>query len=151
MPSRHRCATCHSYFVRNKKERPEHLYRYGVRVVKPSWCATCGKGEVYAAGECRACRHYRNKHGKRRPRYLWDDSCRCRTCGIPIASLGRDSNGYRRQVNGRCDACAEYKRRTGKARPKHLWGAGPHGWCECGYPAVDLVGKDIPVCERHRE
>lgn len=147
---RRRCATCHSYFVRNKRERPESLYRYGVRVVKPAWCVTCGSANVYAAGECRACRIHRNRTGKARPRFRWDPDCRCRTCGVPIASLGKTKSG-RRQVNGRCDACAAYLYRTGKARPKHLWGAGPHGWCECGFPAVALIGKDIPVCERHKE
>lgn len=150
---RRRCATCHSYLMRNKQERPERLYRYGITAVsKPAWCAVCGKGKIRRRCLCAACYDYARRHkGRRRPRWFWSDEYRCKNCKIPLASFEKRADGRRRQTRGMCLPCYNYTLRSGQPRPRHLWGAGPHGWCECGFPAVALVGKDIPVCERHRE
>ena len=120
------------------------------RQIKRGWCSNCGSTDVMTTGMCPQCRRYWLKYGKKRPRHLWDTDAVCRNCKVPLHALGRFNNGSRRQARGLCTPCNEYKQRTGQPRPKHLWGDGPHGWCECGYPAVALV-EDIPVCARHRE
>lgn len=74
----------------------------------------------------------------------------CKVCGVPLSALGIH-NGRKRQRRGKCETCASYWRKYRRERPRYLWGIGPAGWCECGYPAVDLVDGDIPVCDRHRE
>ncbi len=117
---------------------------------KRQWCKNCGRMENWRSGLCEACYHYWLRHRMKRPRHLWDDEMGCKNCGVPLKSQGLFKGGERRQRKGYCIPCAAYKLRTGKHRPKHLWGDGPHGWCECGYPAVALV-EDMPVCVRHRE
>lgn len=150
---RSRCSGCYKYWKVHHIERPEHLYKrvlIGDRGGKPGWCEVCGNTKVHTSGKCITCYDRWVKGRPRRAKWLWDEDYRCKTCGIPLKSIGHYKNGRRRQVKGYCVACYKYKRRTGQPRPKHLWGDGPLGFCECGYPAVALV-EDIPVCVRHQE
>lgn len=144
--NRSRCPGCYTYWRTHQAERPGRLYGRKLpldRIGKPAWCEVCGDTNVLAGGKCSACYKYWLKYKKKRPRHRWDPEYRCKTCGIPLAVLDR-------QANGRCNACYMYRSRHGADRPRELWGDGPHGFCECGYPAVALV-EDIPVCVRHRE
>lgn len=116
-----------------------------------SWCKICGQFDRrLRCNMCGACYKFFRLHRKNRPRHLWDHEARCKNCNIPLTVLGKYDSGAKRQKKGYCDPCYNYHLRYGKARPKHLWLDGPHGFCECGYPAVALV-EDIPVCARHRE
>lgn len=152
-----RCHACWIYHKRTQSERPQRLWNRDLGVYekdKPHWCRNCTSPSVVARRRCGACNQYYKKHGKERPRHLWDSEMGCINCGIPLASLPRRSYGIyqrRRQNKGRCQACHSYRRKYGRERPRHLWGVGPHGWCECGWPAVTLVAKKIPVCVRHQE
>ena len=150
---RSRCSGCYKYWKVNHVERPERLYKrvsIGDRGGRAGWCEVCGNTKVHASGKCVTCYDRWVKDKSRRPKWLWDDDYRCKTCNVPLKSMGHYKNGRRRQVKGYCVACYKYKRRTGSPRPRELWGDGPHGFCECGYPAVALV-EDIPVCGRHKE
>lgn len=137
-------------FVDDHIGQPVTDIRERHRKIKKGWCANCGSTKVMTVGLCSPCRRYWLKHGRKRPKHLWSSDVVCKNCRMPLGGVGKLNSGARRQRKGRCLPCAEYMKRTGKARPKHLWGDGPHGWCECGYPAVALV-EDIPVCARHRE
>lgn len=150
---RSRCATCYNYYSRTGKERPPELYGRKLPVDltgTPQWCEVCGDTRLWRGNKCQACYAYWVKHRKKRPKRLWDDDATCRNCGIPLNAVGKQKSGRRRQAKGYCLNCYTYKNRTGKERPKEFWGDGPHGFCECGYPAVALV-QDIPVCARHKE
>lgn len=115
------------------------------------WCKICGEFDKrIRLGMCDACYKFFLVHRKKRPRHLWDEDATCKNCDIPLSALGKYSSGQKRHKKGYCDPCYNYQLRHQKPRPKHLWGDGPHGWCECGYPAVALV-EDIPVCVRHKE
>lgn len=151
---RSRCATCSTYWYTNKKERPPELHNRSLPVDRnncPAWCDVCGNTALWRGNKCQACYQYWQANRKKRPRYLWDTEMGCKCCGVPLSSVGYQKSGKRRTVRGFCLACYEYRRTNGKARPRHLWGIGPAGWCECGYPAVAVIDKDLPVCERHRE
>jgi len=117
----------------------------------PKWCKVCGHLKVYLKGRCVSCYYYHQRHGIERPRHLWDKEAKCKTCGIPLASLGVNPAGRRRQQKGRCIPCVLYIRDHGVERPRRLWGIGEYGWCECGRPATALVDGDIPVCNIHKE
>jgi hypothetical protein len=117
---------------------------WGAHRDAPRWCKRCRTYGELRSGLCGACYEYKRRNKKSRPRYCWDEDIGCRNCGIPLKSIRQNAKGH-------CYACAQYQRRTGKDRPRHLWGIGPAGWCECGYPAVAIIDKDIPVCVRHRE
>ena len=153
-PNRSRCAACYRYYREHRQERPLALWSRTLSVDRgsaPAWCEVCGDIRIDCGGKCNACYGYWIKHRRKRPRYWWDVDAVCKTCRIPLASVGRYRTGRPRWIKGHCPACYRYKERTGKARPRHLWGIGEHGWCDCGFPAVAIVSKDIPVCERHRE
>lgn len=148
-----RCRGCYTYFSRHGTERPFDLYKRVLgrhRRQAPRWCSNCGHPHVYANLRCYACYKYRWRNGVERPRHKWDNEAGCIVCGIPLATLPVQSNGRRYSASGMCYPCYQYRSRTGEDRPRHLWGIGPHGWCECGYPAVVTV-EGMPVCERHRE
>ncbi len=116
------------------------------------WCKVCGALEVYGYGRCYNCYRYYYRHKRERPRHFWDKNHTCKTCGVPLSSLGVYDDGVkvrRRQVKGRCHACRIYLYRCKRERPERLWGIGPAGWCECGFPAVAVV-EDNPVCNRHK-
>lgn len=129
--------------------RKELQRRRGVRPHR--WCKVCGEFDTrLRLGMCGTCYKFFRLHRKNRPKHLWNSEGRCKNCNIPLAALGKYDSGAKRQKRGYCDPCYNYQSRYGKARPKHLWMDGPHGFCECGYPAVALV-EDIPVCTRHKE
>ena len=145
-----RCQACYRYWRKHGTERPlamceKKSYRHAK--VKPHVCKVCKDPNIVSNGRCNACHSYYRRHkGKARPRHLWDKTCPCATCGVPLGTVvGRTVSGY-------CGACYAY-RRYGKERPRHLWGIGPHGWCSCGRPAYHLsnaigqcaICKDTPV------
>lgn len=143
-----RCAACYAHWVATGTERRSRRTRTHQQM---KWCKRCGGLQVYAFNRCVTCYRYRRKHGKDRPKYLFDDNPCCGNCGIPLRTLISGSGKRTTSVKGVCEPCYNYKRRFGKERPRHLWGAGEHGWCDCGYPAIALVDGDIPVCNRHKE
>ena len=104
----------------------------------PHWCKNCGSLSVEYSRRCKNCNVYHRRHGRERPRHLWDIDCKCRTCKRPLKGI--------RKAKGKCDACYEYKRRFGRERPKELWGDGKFGWCECSGQANHLI-DDFPLCE----
>lgn len=148
-----RCQACYTYFYRHGVERPMELHRRKTltdRGGQPAWCEVCGNPNVFMSGKCSACYEYWKTHKKKRPKYMWDEDAKCKNCGYPLKAVGVENSGQRRCRKGLCNPCRHYRQKMGKDRPKHLWGDGPHGFCECGYPAVALV-EDIPVCVRHQE
>ncbi len=145
--ARNRCEACYRHLQLTGQERTSRRTRTSQQM---KWCKRCGSLKVYAFNRCKTCYRYRWEHGKDRPKYLFDDNPCCKNCDAPLRTLISRSGKRSTSIKGFCEACYNYKRRFGKDRPQHLWGAGPVGWCECGYPAVALV-EDIPVCSRHKE
>ncbi len=123
-----RCDTCYSYLKRTKHDRPQSRCQ---PQPAPTWCKNCERSGLIIGGRCLTCRGYYKRHGKERPRRLWDNQSPCRICGIP--------KFMRKQIRGRCVNCDRYKRTYGTERPQRLWGIGPHGWCECGWPAIEQI------------
>jgi hypothetical protein len=131
-----------------------HIGQFDHVVVKARWCKVCGNPRLHKTRRCYTCYGFWLRNGHDRPRHLWDVDAKCSNCNFPLSAVGvkvqRDGIERRRQCNGRCQTCDSYWRKYKRERPKYLWGDGPHGFCECGYPAVALV-EDIPVCVRHQE
>lgn len=142
-----RCAACYRHWKKYGTERKSRRTRTPQQM---KWCKRCGRLQVYAFNRCVTCYRYRRIHGKDRPKYLFDDEQRCQNCSIPLRTLISASGKRTTSIKGICEACYNYKRRFGIERPQRLWGAGPEGWCDCGYPAVALV-EDIPVCAKHAQ
>lgn len=141
-----RCRACKAYLYRNKKEKPLEeckKVRYSYRkTAKPTHCRVCQKPEVVSQGRCRNCARYWRVHQKPRPRYMWDPTCPCKTCGVPLGTVKLAKAGW-------CDPCYTYQHHVKRERPRELWGIGPHGWCACGRPAyhlVDGIGK-CAICK----
>lgn len=129
---RGRCMSCAKYFRLNGTERPEYFW-------SSKFCSNCSESLAYARGRCEACNRYFCRHGAERPRHYFKDAT-CMNCKKPLLNDRCPTKGF-------CENCRQYSRRNnGKNRPKRLWGVGPHGWCDCGQPAVELI-EDIPVCK----
>jgi hypothetical protein len=134
------CSACYHYQnAHNGKKRPRHLWA-------EKRCRTCGRSNVtMTKGECRTCYEYRYLYGKDRPAHLWQrwnpivlprqaGMCHCKVCGKPAAVLFRQ----------RCTSCYGYWWRNRCERPPHLWQRwAPHGWCDCGAPAVTTVTLNV--------
>lgn len=130
------CSNCARWWYRHKTPRPEQYYN---PTPKCKWCKNCGALSNSMRGEiCSTCYNYQLRNGKKRPRYLWNTEKTCKTCGKPL--MTNDN------VKGYCRSCYRYKRRTGQPRPRHLWNIGPHGWCECSWPAITVI-DDMPLCK----
>lgn len=133
------CVACYQYQRVHHKPRPRHLWA-------EKRCKTCGRPNVpMTKGECRTCYYYRHTYGKERPAHLWQrwnptvqpkqkGMQHCVVCGKPCQERFRQ----------RCSSCYSYWWKNRKDRPAHLWQRGaPHGWCECGQPAVTEVTLQV--------
>jgi hypothetical protein len=141
------CVKCYQWRYRHNGKR---LPRYK----RATACTNCGKpSHNYAKGMCVACYKYKYETGKDRPAHLWQKwnpqvsdmqphiNRRCKVCGKPsVTQDGRDI------ARGRCYACYSYwrKHHQKQDRPAHLWQRwAPHGWCDCGKPAVTEVTLQV--------
>lgn len=138
------CRRCYQWRWRhNGKRQP----RYKLATV----CSCCGNPALYAKGMCCACYRYQYRFGKPRPAHLWQqrwnpavgsapaDRARCLNCGKP--SQFADAHDLYRQ---RCKTCHGYLYRNQRERPPKLWQRwAPHGWCDCGQPAVTEVTLSV--------
>ena len=141
------CVQCYQWRYRhNGKKRP--------RYKRATVCSNCGRPELFAKGMCTACYKYKYETGKLRPAHLWQNRWnpqvgevpahtlrRCKICGKP--SVTQDGHDMARW---RCRACYSYWRKHGKKadRPAKLWQRwAPHGWCDCGQPAVTEVTLSV--------
>lgn len=117
----------------------------------PKWCKNCTSPDLYAGRYCSACYQYKRKHGKERPRHLWDKDFCCNTCGVPLSSQGkRQGQQRKRQCRGYCISCWNYRTKYKIDRPRRLWGIGKYGWCACGYPA-NYQKDGFNLCSRCAE
>ena len=143
-----RCSACRRHLKKYGRERTvEECKRfcYSHAKVKPRKCKVCGNPKLSGKGRCGACRTYWVRNRKERPRWLWDKTMGCLTCGIPLRTLTTE---YKRA--GRCILCYVHLRRHGTERPREAWGIGEHGWCDCGNRADHLLdGK--PACTRCKD
>ncbi len=132
------CIACYQYKRANGRNRPR--YRWAEQ------CANCGRGGVaLIKGRCRACQQYYRRHGSERPAHMWQrwnplalpkqaGTCHCVVCGKPQAML----------THGRCQTCYSYHWRHKQDRAPWMWQRwAPHGWCECGQPAVTTVTLSV--------
>ena len=134
------CSTCGKYEQRHGKPRPQSLI---TPPCKPQTCKVCGSGKVFSWGMCQTCDGYKRRTGKNRPRALFADDPICKNCKRPLRHLPNRQRQHRRML---CTACADYERCNHKPRPQHLWGVGPHGWCECGWPAIEMI-EGMALCK----
>ena len=137
------CNPCYQWRARHGKRRP--------RYKDASACSNCGSPNVYAKGQCCACYRYQYIYKKPRPARLWQrwipdvaqaaaTKHACQNCGKPSTHHGTDMH------SGRCEACYGYwlKYKKQRERPAYLWQRwAPHGWCECGKPAVTEVTLNV--------
>lgn len=123
------------------------------RNAPPPLCSRCHVNfATCRRGLCNTCYWYKLKHGVDRPAYLWRD--KCIVCGKPRQDDRRD--GFAR---GRCATCNKYRYKFGRDRTQDaVKRQAPHGWCECGKPAVEVVTVTIgrtqeilPLCAECRE
>lgn len=123
----------HGRLSRPEERRPE-LRRHNT-------CRNCRQALAVCRGLCSACYQYqRYNNGRNRPRHLWREEC---------GNCGRPKRGAPDWALGRCVACYHYLHHHGRERPRTLIERqAPHGWCECGRPAVERVR--LPV-NRHYE
>lgn len=147
---RQRCRSCYRYWRAHGSDRPQgEMNRYPKQ--RPPICAHCKQKFVDGCSKhlCSACYQYKRTTGKPRPRYFWAE--KCKICGKPRRDDRRD--GF---AKGRCPPCYTYHRRHGEDRsPDLIAAAAPHGYCECGRPAVAVVAlhygpyrsrADYPLC-----
>jgi hypothetical protein len=132
------CVACYQYKRANGRNRPR--YRWAEQ------CSNCKRSGVpLVKGRCQACQQYYWRHGVERPAHLWQrwnplalpkqqGMRHCKVCGKPQAALS----------HGRCQTCYTYKRRHKQDRAPWMWQRwAPHGWCECGQPAVTTVTLSV--------
>lgn len=137
-----RCDACRRFLKKHGRERTvEECKRisYSHAKVKPRKCKICGNPKLSSRGRCGACGVYYKRNGKDRPRWLWDDTMGCLTCGVPLRTQGH------RQRSGRCIRCYRYLCYHGTERPRSDWDIGTYGWCDCGMRADHQQG-DKPLC-----
>lgn len=143
-----RCMSCYRYWRKHGVDRPrEHMIRRPGD--PPPICANCHQRFAGDANRhlCNACHQYQRTRGRPRPRHLWAESCK--VCGKPRQEDRRD--GFSK---GRCPTCRNYERRFGRRRPQTaIRKYAPHGWCDCGQPAVEVItvavqqhAERLPVC-----
>lgn len=133
-----KCMRCYLFWRRNGRERTPDDARtvYG----PGDYCKRCQHARPKTNGLCGACWLHQYRRGTPRPAHLWRDACR--TCKRPFG-------GTCRRHRGECYTCRRYRRRAGRQRPKHLLArTAPHGWCECGQPAVEVREAHVgnPTC-----
>lgn len=142
------CSACSTFYFKHRQMRPRRLIEASaIRRRKAKWCMTCGNPNVMCKQECKSCYGYRERNGRPRPRWIWDDEFPCVNCGIPKKAASRRKCGRILFHKDRCAPCYSYQRRTGKERPEYLWGKGKHGFCDCGSPAEHQIDK-INMCNR---
>ncbi len=118
------CHACAQYQQRTGRPRPKRLWDLQ-RVIN-----FCECGNIIRAGKvCETCRSYIKRKGRARPSIRKAYPAYCRNCDRPTQSHDR--------AQGLCGACRSYRRRHGIDRPQALLHKrAPHGWCDCGQPAV---------------
>lgn len=142
------CSACATFYFKYRQMRPRRLIEASAtRRRKAKWCMTCGHPDIMCKQECKLCYGYRQRNGKPRPRWMWDDDLCCVNCDFPKKAALRRKNGRIYFHQDKCAACYAYHKRTGKERPEYLWGKGSKGWCSCGYPAEHQIDK-INMCNR---
>lgn len=98
------CITCYRYQLQYHQPRPERLFKRILgrhHKLKPKGCRNCGNPKIRSNLRCNSCYLYWRKHGKNRPRYLWDKETHCLRCNW---TLKGDTKGYR----GCCGSCTSY-------------------------------------------
>jgi hypothetical protein len=137
-----RCMSCYRYYLRHGHDRPP-----GERIRSPKqprpWCSNCKHNLVGTRRSlCDRCYQYKHRTGKNRPWHRWTE--KCKVCARPRREDKQD--GF---VKGRCRICAVYRYKTGRDRsPELVARTAPHGWCDCGQPAVTVLTVDV---QQHQE
>ncbi len=136
-----RCMSGYRYWRKHGMDRPENE-----RIRSPyepvPLCWNCQLD--FAAGHrtlCSACKQYLQLNGRRRPRYLFTNSCK--VCNKP------KEPGF---AKGFCQICYNYRRKYGKNRSRELIVAHiPLGWCDCGEKAIQIIQVEglgaLKLCE----
>lgn len=131
---RGRCMSCYRYLLRHGSDRPREAMIRSSKQHRPL-CYHCQQtfAGTHSRTLCDACYQYQQQRGRPRPKYLWAE--KCKVCGKPRRDDRRD--GF---TKGRCRICYNYLYRFGKDRDRDRIAARlPHGYCECGHPAIAVV------------
>lgn len=113
------CDSCYTYWRRHKRMRPERLWRRwdGQCRVEPGEtpCANCGQKaaarDLPRVRLCRACYNYQHKHGKPRPRELWERYIpRCECGAEATRTIAINASGHT-TLYQLCESCAELEMR----------------------------------------